>query len=410
MHNSRRILPLIIISILSLLELYAYFGMQALKSGISDGNGQLVASIYFGLMAVSFLAISVIFGAGNRLGKALRNFFFAFVFINLFTIIIFDFFLVIDDLFRLFLGLFGWGDFSRSIYILTTAAIVSILPAILFIAGMIIGPYRYRVKEIEIPIDGLPESFEGLKIVQISDIHSGSFYNPKAVQKGVNLILDQKPDVIFFTGDLVNDDASEMDNYQAIFKQLNAPMGVFSILGNHDYGDYVQWPSKKAKAQNLQNLKDVHAKMGWRLLLDEHVYLEKGGKKIALLGVENWGKGFHQVGDLAAAYQNVNAKVKLLLSHDPTHWDEEVTVDYKDIDLTFSGHTHGAQMGFEIGRFKWSPIQLRYKKWAGLYQAGNQHLYINRGFGFLGYPGRLGIWPEITVIRLVAKKKLSILN
>ena len=213
----------------------------------------------------------------------------------------------------------------------------------------------------------------------------------------------QKADVVFFTGDLVNDDATEMKLFQAIFSQIGAPLGVFSILGNHDYGDYVQWPSKEAKAQNLENLKTVHSDMGWRLLLDEHVYLEKESEKIALIGVQNWGKGFHQVGDLKKAYAGIDDSVKLLLSHDPTHWDEEVTKSYSDIQVTFSGHTHGAQMGFEIGKYRWSPIQLRYKKWAGLYETGDQKLYINRGFGFLGYPGRLGIWPEISVIRLKAK-------
>jgi len=220
------------------------------------------------------------------------------------------------------------------------------------------------------------------------------------VNKGIDLLLAQQPDIIFFTGDLVNNSAEEMSNYMDVFSHVSAPLGVYSILGNHDYGDYEEWESEEAKSANLRRIKEIHGELGWRLLLDEHIYIEKGDHKIALIGVENWGAGFHQIGDLSAAYNGCEASVKLLLSHDPTHWDEEVRKLYKDIDITFSGHTHGAQMGIETGGFKWSPISLRYEKWAGLYQEEQQYLYINRGYGFLGYPGRIGIWPEITVMTL----------
>lgn len=401
MHSRSIILPFIILGILFLLSLYAFAGLTALQGASNPIWYSTGVSTFYVLGSVSVSSFLIIILAGNRLNKAIRNFLFAFVFIHLFTLLIFDVFLLIDDLLRLILGVFQVGDYTRSVTLIQVATTASIIPAVLFLLGMLIGPYRYRVRELNIPIKNLPDNFNELKIVQISDIHSGSFYNPSAVRKGVNLILNQKPDVIFFTGDLVNDDASEMDEYKSIFGELKAPLGVYSILGNHDYGDYVQWPSKEAKLENLNKLKAVHKEMGWRLLLDEHVYLERDEDQIGLIGVENWGKGFHQIGNLKQAFEGIKAEVKILLSHDPTHWDEEVTKSFQSIDLTLSGHTHGAQMGFEIGRFRWSPIKLRYKKWAGLYQNGGQFLYINRGFGFLGYPGRLGIWPEITSIKLV---------
>lgn len=400
MHGRLRILPLIILGMVFLLEWYAFSGIQGVANLYGSQMTTLIYAVYFGLMALSVVSLFVVFGMGNKLSKSFRNFLFSFVFINLVSLLVFDVFVLLDDLRRLVYWIAQSNDLSRSYILMSIGLIAAIIPAVLFLLGMLIGPYRYKVHPTTISLDNLPKAFDGLKIVQISDIHSGSFYNRAAVEKGVKMIMDQKPDVIFFTGDLVNDDASEMDQYKDIFSKLKAPMGVYSILGNHDYGDYVQWPSEHAKAENLQNLKAVHGEMGWRLLLNEHVYLEKESDKIALIGVENWGKGFHQVGDLSKAYEGSSAPVKLLLSHDPTHWDEQVRKDYKDIDITFSGHTHGAQMGFEIGKYKWSPITLRYKKWAGLYKEANQFLYINRGFGFLGYPGRLGIWPEISLITL----------
>lgn len=388
--------------IIALLEVYAYYGFESTIQSYSPGLRSTVYGIYLFFMAVSVVSLVIIFGTGNKLSKSFRNFLFAGVFINLFSLLVFDIFVLLDDVRRLGYVIFQSSDLTRSATLVSIGLVVGTLPNILFLLGMFIGPYRYRVKETSIVLPNLPKAFEGLKIVQISDIHSGSFYNKKAVTKGVDLILKQDPDVVFFTGDLVNDDAKEMDDYKSIFGRVKAPMGVFSILGNHDYGDYVQWPNAEAKAENLQALKDVHGDMGWRLLLNEHLYLEQNNERIGLIGVENWGVGFHKAGDLAKAHEGCEAPIKLLLSHDPTHWDEQVTADYNDIDVTFSGHTHGAQMGFEIGKYKWSPITLRYKKWAGLYQLKNQYMYINRGFGFLGYPGRLGIWPEVSIIRLTA--------
>jgi predicted MPP superfamily phosphohydrolase len=263
--------------------------------------------------------------------------------------------------------------------------------------------YRYRIEKAKIQSDKIPAAFKGLKIVQISDIHSGSLDDLEAVKKGIQKINDLQPDVIFFTGDLVNNMAKEMEDKIAVFSSLKAPLGVFSILGNHDYGDYVSWPSADAKKENLDKLKSIHAAMGWRLLLNEHVALEKDGASIGLIGIENWGAraNFAKYGDLKKAYQGADQyPFKILLSHDPSHWDAEVCKHYGDIDLMLSGHTHGMQFGVEIPGFRWSPVQYVYKQWGGLYKKGDQHLYVNRGFGFLGYPGRVGILPEITLIEL----------
>jgi len=263
--------------------------------------------------------------------------------------------------------------------------------------------YRYQVNRMKMSFKNLPAAFKGLKIVHISDIHSGSFMDKEAVEKGVKKILKEKPDMILFTGDLVNDRAIEMKDYIDVFNKLNAPLGVYSTLGNHDYGDYVRWDSHEAKKENLEQLKQVHKQMGWRLLMNEHVVLEKGTDRIALLGIENWSaKGnFGRYGKMEEAYPGSEQyPFKILMSHDPSHWDAEVRTKYADIDLTLAGHTHGMQFGVELPGFRWSPVQYMYKQWAGLYESGNQKLYVNRGYGFIGYPGRVGILPEITVIEL----------
>ncbi|MDR6338401.1 hypothetical protein HNQ91_001452 [Filimonas zeae] len=263
--------------------------------------------------------------------------------------------------------------------------------------------YNYKVHRVKLSFSNLPVAFKGLRIVQISDIHSGSFQNKQAVNHGVDMILAENADLVLFTGDLVNDRSEEMDGYMEVFSRIKAPMGVYSTLGNHDYGDYLQWPSPEEKKANLDRLKGVHAQMGWRLLMNEHVALERGEQKIALLGIENWGaKGkFPKYGKMNEAYAGTEQyPFKILMSHDPSHWDAQVRPEYPSIDLTLSGHTHGMQFGVELPHLKWSPIKYMYKEWAGLYTEGNQKLYVNRGFGFLGYPGRVGIMPEITVFEL----------
>jgi predicted MPP superfamily phosphohydrolase len=269
--------------------------------------------------------------------------------------------------------------------------------------------YNYRLHKVKLAFKNLPPAFKGLRIIQISDIHSGSFNNKEAVIKGVEMINAQQADLVLFTGDLVNDRALEMNDYMDVFNRIKAPLGVYSTLGNHDYGDYYPWPDRdesgysKQRAENLERLKQIHGELGWRLLMNEHVVLERDGQQIALLGIENWSamSRFPKYGDLKKAYEgSAHIPFKILLSHDPTHWDAQVRPEYPDIDLMLAGHTHGMQFGVEIPGVKWSPAQYFYKEWAGLYKQGVQRLYVNRGYGFLGYPGRVGILPEITLIEL----------
>jgi predicted MPP superfamily phosphohydrolase len=264
--------------------------------------------------------------------------------------------------------------------------------------------YSYRIIKKQISLKGLSAAFKGFKIIHISDIHSGSLNDKQAVQKGIDLIKSQNADLILFTGDLVNDKATEMHNWMDVFNQLKAPFGVFSTLGNHDYGDYVQWESKEAKQKNLQDLMQVHANLGWKLLMNENVRIEKEGAYIQLVGIENWGAKarFPKYGKLDKAMEGVHPDDPIILmSHDPSHWEAQVIPSYPQIQLMLAGHTHGMQFGLENPYFKWSPVQWVYKQWAGIYQNGQQQLYVNRGFGFIGYPGRVGILPEITVLELV---------
>lgn len=290
---------------------------------------------------------------------------------------------------------------SRSEFLSKAALAAAAVPASAYSFGILSGAHDYRVRRKQVFLPNLPKAFDGLQIAQLSDIHTGSFFNKKAVRGGVELLLAQKPDVVFFTGDLVNEETKEAKEYVDLFSKVKAPLGVYSTLGNHDYGDYRRWPSEQAKAQNMQDMYRVHKNMGWDLLRDENRQLTVDGASIAVIGVENWGTGrFPKYGHLAEALKGTEeAPVKLLLSHDPSHWDAQVRPD-SDIDLQFAGHTHGFQFGIEIGNFQWSPAQYRYKQWAGLYTKGNQHLYVNRGFGYLGYPGRIGILPEITLLEL----------
>lgn len=290
----------------------------------------------------------------------------------------------------------------RSEFLSKAALVAAAVPFGAFTYGIISGAHDYRIKRLTVSLPNLPKSFDGISIGQISDIHSGSFFNKTAVKGGVEMLLKEKPDVIFFTGDLVNNKTSEVKDYIDVFNKVKAPLGVFSVTGNHDYGDYNRWESADAKTQNFQDLIRAHHELGFDLLLNEHRILEESGDKIAILGNENWGAGrFSKYGRLDKAYEGTDdAAVKLLLSHDPSHWDAQVRIEYQDIDLMFAGHTHGFQFGVEIGGFKWSPSQYVYKQWAGLYSEGNQHLYVNRGFGFIGYPGRVGIPPELTIVTL----------
>lgn len=291
---------------------------------------------------------------------------------------------------------------TRSEFLTKAGILIASLPVAPMSWGVISGAYDYRVRKQKLYLPNLPKAFHGMTIGQLSDIHSGSFYNKRAVMGGVEMLLAEKPDVVFFTGDLVNHLAREMRDYQDIFSKVRAPMGVFSTLGNHDYGDYHFGPEPSpAKARNLRNLIDTHRIMGWDLLLNEHRELRVGNDAIAVIGVENWGTGrFPKYGRLEEALAGTDVyPVKLLLSHDPSHWRAQV-LNRPDVDVMFAGHTHGMQFGVRVGNVKWSPAQYIYREWAGLYREGHQQLYVNTGFGFLGYPGRVGILPEITIFEL----------
>jgi len=276
------------------------------------------------------------------------------------------------------------------------------LPFAGFLYGIIKGKHNYKVLKYQLSFQDLPDAFDGFTITQISDIHSGSFTNKEKIEFGVNMINEQQSDMILFTGDIVNNKADEMDNWIDVFGKLKAPQGKYSILGNHDYGDYVDWDSDEEKKKNFQAVKDVHPKIGFELLCNEHRYIEKDGQKIALVGVENWGKGFKKDGDLPKAASGIKKEdFKILMTHDPSHWDAQIKENDFNYHLTLSGHTHGLQMGIEIpGFFRWSPSQYVYKQWAGLYEEAGRFINVNRGFGYHAFPGRVGIWPEVTVIEL----------
>jgi len=290
---------------------------------------------------------------------------------------------------------------TRSEFLSKTALALTAVPMGAFAYGIISGAHDYRIRRVTLNLPNLPKSFDGIRIGQVSDIHSGSFWNKTAVKGGVEMLLKEKTDLIFFTGDLVNNESSEVKEYLPIFEKLKAPMGVYSITGNHDYGDYKGWNSQSEKQENFRQLVNAHKQMGYDILMNENRILKQGGDQIAIIGIENWGTRFSKHGKLDVAYKGTDeAAVKLLLSHDPTHWDAQVRPNYKDIDVTFAGHTHGFQFGVEIGNFKWSPVKYVYKQWGGLYKEDNQYIYVNRGFGYLGYPGRVGMPPEITIFEL----------
>ncbi|TDO21576.1 metallophosphoesterase [Pedobacter duraquae] len=323
-------------------------------------------------------------------------------------------FLLIDDLRRLIISIFRKKKdamavdtvaepISRSEFLIKAGIVAAAVPLTSLSWGVISGAYDYQIRHVDLILPNLPKAFNGIRMGQISDIHSGSFYNPKAVKGGVEMLLAQKPDFIFFTGDLVNDMATEMRDYQDIFTKVKAPLGVYSTLGNHDYGDYhFGKGNSPAKAKNLKDVIATHKVMGYDLLMNENRRLKVDGEEIGILGIENWGMGrFPKYGRMDLAVQNTDdLPVKLLLSHDPSHWRAEVLPKYPQIDAMFSGHTHGMQFGVRTEKYQWSPVEYIYKEWAGMYTEQKQQLYVNVGYGFLGYPGRVGILPEITIFTL----------
>ena len=407
----------IIASIMAAIDLYVFQVVRMLCSSSSQKTRAIIFTAYWALsIAIIIFFILLPLLNTDRWPKNLRNYIFVTIIGFFFAKVLASVFFLVDDLRRLiqwavakifFRNTEGESEVSEGI---SRSAFISWLGVGIggtLITSLIYGfsnKYNYQIRHIPLAYSNLPPAFKGLKIVQISDVHSGSFDNKKAVERGVQKILDLKPDLILFTGDLINDRATEMHGYEEVFARLKAPMGVFSTLGNHDYGDYVKWPTDEARDQNIEDLKKIQAGMGWRLLMNEHVVLEKDGQEIALIGIENWSAKarFPRHGKMWEAYPGAEKyPFKILMSHDPSHWDAEVRTKYGDIDLTLAGHTHGMQFGIEIPGFRWSPVKYVYDEWAGLYESGKQKLYVNRGFGFIGYPGRVGILPEITLLELV---------
>ncbi len=393
------------------IDLYVFQAIVLLAQNWSKNQKTILYIIYWlfpiGALITGMLAVN---GILYQLPRAPMTIWRAILFIAYFSKFIAMFPMWIDDIRRLF----NWAgnhinpnenfDPSRSSFLSKMAILVSGVPFGLLSYGVFRNPYRYRIHNIDLPIVGLNPDLIGYKIVQISDIHSGSFFLKEPVKNSVQMINGLNPDIVVFTGDLVNSKTNEVEEYLDVFDKIISKQGVFSTTGNHDYGDYSEWPDEDAKKKNFQDLKDAHKKMGWDLLMNEHRIIDVKGAKIGLLGVENYSAiaRFPRYGKLDQAYANLpKTDVNILLSHDPSHWDFQIRPEYPDIDLTLSGHTHGFQFGIEIpGWFRWSPSQYMYKQWAGLYQEGKQFLYVNRGLGFLGYPGRVGILPEITCITL----------
>lgn len=407
---------LIILGINFLMDWYVFNGLKTLTAGWSGVVPRRV--VKWGYLFLSLL-VTVLFVAGVGSYRTARgmtpyhewmlSLFLVFFITKVFFCVV----LLLGDTGRLLYGvgrrvvkLDGAGPLvpGRRRFISELAVLVGAVPFTGFLYGMLRGKYDYRLHKATLYFADLPEAFDGFTITQLSDIHSGSFDNTEAVQRGIDLAKEQQSDLFVFTGDLVNNAAWEIEPYIGRFGQLKAPYGQYSILGNHDYGDYIEWASPEEKSANLEKLKQHHAALGYRLLLDENVVLEKGGQKISLIGVQNWGKGFIQIGNLDKALEGVDkGAFKICLSHDPTHWEEKIRYHETPIHLTLSGHTHGAQFGVETDKLRWSPVEYRYLDWAGLANEGNRYLYVNRGFGFLAFSGRLGIWPEITVITLKRK-------
>ena len=408
---------LILLAVLLLIDFYFFQALKTIAVDWSEMKRNIAFRTYWAITAFSvvFGVFTILTYQHPLLPKFVYLYTNCLIFIIVVSKLIGSLFLMIDDVQRLIqwiISLFNQNKseintvkngISRAKFLSYGALTLAAVPLVSMIYGMIKTAFDFTIRREKIILGNLPDAFNGLKIIQISDIHSGSFASGDAFKKAVEMINAEKPDLVFFTGDLVNDRSDEAEPFVEIWKDLKAEFGIFSTLGNHDYGDYVQWDSPQLKAKNLERLKEIHKEMGWDLLMNEHRILSKDGASIGILGVENWGAAlrFPRKGDMKKAKLNMpDVPVKLLLSHDPSHWKAQITKNHQDIDVAFAGHTHGFQFGIEIPGFKWSPSQYVYKQWAGLYSEGNQHIYVNRGLGFLGYLGRVGIKPEISVIEL----------
>ena len=392
------------------LDVYAFAAVRSWLAPYQSGTRKAGYILYWSLSLFAFTLILLnVFEFTTDWPQGLRTYANAGVFILYLSKVPVALFLLGDDLRRAISWIVNKvspvteRDTSRSRFLSKAALVAGGVPLVTLTYGMVRNAYRYRRFAVDVPIENLPTGLEGLKIVQISDMHSGSWTRSGPLHDAVDMINAERGDIVVFTGDLVNNRSEEMLPYIDIFKEIRGKHGVYSILGNHDYGDYVDWGTDAAKAANMEQLYDIHARLGWDLLRDEHRKLDINGHRLALIGIENWSAvlRFPKYGHLnVAAAGTEDCDCRVLLSHDPTSWDALVRPEYADIDLTLSGHTHGFQFGIEIPGFKWSPSQYVYEQWAGLYRQGRQFLYVNRGLGFLGYPGRVGILPEVTVLTL----------
>lgn len=407
---------ILIIGVLASLDIYAF---QAFRVSASDWQKSYKCIVYSAYWFVSLGLLSILLLEGmmdifDVMPKSWRSYLIALFLVSFLSKAFMGSWLLIDDLRRItgavWNALASGGDAydrSRSEFLSKGAVLFGMLPLVVLTYGILRNAFRYKFFRHRLKFGDLSSRLEGLKIIQISDIHSGSFWKDEPISRVVDKINAENPDLILFTGDLVNSETSEIEPYIPIFSRLSAKYGVFSVLGNHDYGDYRHWESAAAKRKNMEDMVEAHRRLGWKLLRNEHVVLKVEGESVNIIGVDNYSAKpeFPKYGDLDKASVGLNpSELSILLSHDPTHWDDQVVTRHKYINLTLSGHTHGMQFGIEIpGYFKWSPAKYIYPRWAGLYREAEQYLYVNRGFGFLGYPGRVGILPEITVLELERK-------
>ena len=398
---------LFIIAILFVVEIYAF---QAFKT-IIKSNRVLLGYAILSALTFVYLVYSIL-SFDRSVGQTKHSLFiFGMLLLIYIPKIILTIVLFGEDVYRIFSGLFnyvaheGKEEFlvNRRKFVSQIGLGLAAIPFLSLIYGITIGKYNYKVIKQRIFFPDLPDAFDGFTITQISDVHSGSFDNPEKIEYAIDLVNQQESDLVLFTGDIVNTHAKEMHPWIETFNKIKKPAyGKYSVLGNHDYGEYVEWPSQKEKNENFKAIKNLYGDIGFELLLNEHVFLEKDNQKLALIWVENWGHNFKKVGDINKASAGLTKDdFKIVMSHDPSHWDYEIKDHDKHFHLTLSGHTHGMQFGIEIpGVFKWSLAQYIYPQWAGLYHEAKQYLYVNRGFGFIGFPGRVGIMPEVTVITL----------
>ncbi len=411
---NRLLLFVILSGVVLLFDIYAYQGLKVAINGF-PGIVQKILKVTFwgltGLTLLSFILYEPL--SSSEKGRKVLMIIATIGVANILGKFLFALILILDDIIRL--GKYSWRKLnpslaeteqgvSRNEFLASIGAVSAAIPLLTMGWGVLSGAHDYTVRKRKLKIKNLPSSFEGYKILQISDIHMGSFWSKPAVIKGVELINQQNADAVFFTGDLVNNKANELDGWTDVFSKIQSKDGIFSVLGNHDYGDYVPWENEQQKVDNLNTLvQRQRTELGWDLLINESRRIIRGADSLCVIGIENWGaKGrFPKYGDMSKAMEGTEGEsVKLLLSHDPSHWKEEIVKKYQDIDVMFSGHTHGMQFGIEVGSVKWSPVKYFYPEWADLYKDGEQQLYVNRGFGYIGYPGRFGILPEISVFTL----------